>query len=341
MRTSLLRFICLSIVLTLCVPMVACDMQFGGLIGELITNNQIESEQLSDIDIESVLENIATMLPVEPDVETDAFTGDVTYDTVWDSTTRDETIVDGIDEVTTEPPVVIDPVMVYNSFDELRLKKGEQINNNTFFTPGVSKSWDNIAKVYDYTAEYLSVFGWAGFFAATPGTFGYQIDGQEPVFSETFSIATEQAVIDVSLASGGKSGSRYDIYIPIRELSGTHTIKAIVKDEAGMIEVITEFTLEKAVDPNAPVFVYSASDLIAASNNSHDVNSAILSPDESYVTLTTGTVGDPYYNLFMNSQAGYVANYVVVKYRTTEENKAGHLPRRCIRGRRKLAPCDL
>ena len=169
----------------------------------------------------------------------------------------------------------------------------------------------------------MSVFGWTAFFASTPGTFGYQIDDQAPVFSEAFSIATEQAVIDASIASGGQSGSRCDILIPIRDLSGTHTIKAIVKDEAGTIEVITEFTLNKAVDPNAPVFFVPASEMASSLPGSPDIANATLSQDGSYVTVTTGQVGDPYYQLPMIKGMGYVANYVVIKYRTTSQSFGG------------------
>ena len=327
MKKHLLRTLCIAFVLTLCLPLVACDMQFGGLVGELIENNQDKQEQLSDIDIEDVIENIQTMLPpVEPDIgiETDIDVPDDTTESDWGYVEPDsETAVDSTVEVTTEPPVVIDPVILVGSFDELDLYTKGNRDWGIFFTPGQAPSWNKIANVNDYEADYLVVHGWNGFFASTPGTYGYQIDDEEPVFSADFTIETEEGVLHAAAAAGAKSASRMGIKIPIRELSGTHTIKAIATDEAGTIDVIVEFTLNKAVDPNAPVFFVPASEMASSLPGSPDIANATLSQDGSYVTVTTGQVGDPYYQLPMIKGMGYVANYVVIKYRTTSEGFGG------------------
>ena len=333
MRTSLLRFICLSIVLTLCIPMVACDMQFGGLIGELMNQNPDVQEALTNGDIDNVIEDIQTMIPM-PDIETDVYTEvteDITQETLWGTTETEGTVADGFpseDNVTTEPPVIIDPVIVHSSFDELHSITDEVTSAGDFFIPCQANAWDRIANVANYKVDYLLVWGWNVFYDSTPGIYGYQIDDQTPVFSSDFTIEAEQPIIDIATNLGAKSSSRMKILIPIRDLSGTHTIKAIAKDEAGTIEVIAEFTLNKAVDPYTPVSYIKASDIYSAlENGSQSIFDATVRKDgfgNDYVRWTTNhDEADPFVYIRFYQENNYVsqdARFLIIKCRIDSEN---------------------
>ena len=233
-------------------------------------------------------------------------------------------------EPTTEEPVPVpDPVITHLSFDELDkwIDISGEITNSanslgSIFTPGQSGSWDKIANVDDYTIAYLRVWGWVGFYAEEIGEFGYQIDDQDPVFSADFTIEAAQDVINAAAGTGAKSASRMAIMIPVRDLSGEHTIKALVKDAAGTIEELTVFTLNKAVDPDAPVFMLTPDVIATTGTGAPDVANVALSEDGSYVTLTNGTVGDPYVTF---RQINANAHYVAIKYRTTANGSAFNL----------------
>ncbi len=331
MKKNLLRALCFAFVLTLCIPMVACDMQFGGLVGELLENmtlpaqDELLEEWSSDLynNVEDILPEIQTAIGTGWD---DYYTEiDTMYppDEIPDYTDYPETTEPFYDEITTEPPIVIDPVTTFIAFDECAPVIGNQ-DGDLFFTPGQSATWNNVATVKDYNVEFIRVWGWVSFFSEKIGEFGYQIDDNDPVYDSAFAWETEQPVIDASLAMGGKTGSRMKIMVPVRDLSGEHTVKALVKDAAGTVEVITEFTLNKAVDPNAPVFFVPAADMASSIPGSPDIVDAVLSNDRSYVTVTTGQVGDPYYQMPMiNKNKGYVAKYVVIKYRTLSDTIRG------------------
>ena len=227
-------------------------------------------------------------------------------------------------EPTTEGPVPDpDPVITHLSFDELDkwIDISGDITNSanslgSIFTPGQSAGWDKIANVDDYTIAYLRVWGWVGFFAEEVGEFGYQIDDQEPVFSADFAVVAGQDVVQAAAGTGAKCASRMTIMIPVRDLSGEHTIKALVKDAVGTIEELTVFTLNKAVDPDAPVFMLTPDVIATTGTGAPDVASATLSDDGSFVTLVNGTVGDPYITF---RQMNCNVRYVAVKYRTTVE----------------------
>ena len=227
-------------------------------------------------------------------------------------------------EPTTEVPVPDpDPVTTHLSFDELDkwIDISGDITNSanslgSIFTPGQSAGWDKIATVDDYTIAYLRVWGWVGFFAEEVGEFGYQIDDQEPVFSADFAVVAGDDVVQAAAGTGAKCASRMTIMIPVRDLSGEHTIKALVKDAVGTIEELTVFTLNKAVDPDAPVFMLTPDVIATTGTGAPDVASATLSDDGSFVTLVNGTVGDPYITF---RQMNCNVRYVAVKYRTTVE----------------------
>jgi len=234
------------------------------------------------------------------------------------------------EEPTTEEPVPDpDPVITHLSFDELDkwIDISGDITNSanslgSIFTPGQSAGWDKIATVDDYTIAYLRVWGWVGFFAEEVGEFGYQIDDQEPVFSADFAVVAGQDVVQAAAGTGAKCASRMTIMIPVRDLSGEHTIKALVKDAAGTIEELTVFTLNKAVDPDAPTFMIDVNTINSIAPGSPDVANVALSEDGSYVTLTNGTVGDPYVTF---RQINANARYVAIKYRTNVSASAFNL----------------
>ena len=256
MQRNLIRILCLALILTLCFPMVACDA-LGERFGQMILN--LFNGDIIEFPDHELLETLLpeTMLPetMIPDIE---FTEPPVPDTEIFETTVPETEIPETKPPKTEPPVIEppviepDPAIVHLSFDDLNLWIGDTMTGMCF-TPGHSATWDRMAYVEDYNVEYLEYRGWVAFFAEEAGTFGYQIDSNEPVYSQEFVMAPEQAVIDASLSIGGKSAARMNIMIPVRDLSGEHLIRTFVMDAHGTVEVLTEFTLNKAEDPYAPI----------------------------------------------------------------------------------------
>ena len=264
----------------------------------------------------------ATEAPTTEETTEAPTTEETTEAPTTEETTEAPTTEETTTEETTEPPVVIDPVKVGQSFDECDMWiDGQPVG--AFFTPGQAKNWDGNAVVEDYNVQAIRVWGWVAFFAETPGTFGYQIGDAEPVFDEGFSVDAEQGVLDVAVAQGGKSAARMKIFVPVEYLSGEEiVIKALVKDAVGTVETICEFKLSKPVNPNAPVVFLNASDMAATIPGSPDIVSAEMSADGNYITINTANISgdafhDPYYQLPMLNGKGTVANFVVIKYRTT------------------------
>ena len=326
MQRNLIRILCLALVLTLCFPMVACDSlggRFGQLVLDLLKGNVLELPE--DIDPETLLPETLmpetmfpqTNAPATQPPRTEAPEIDVP------ETERPTTQPPATEPfeteppTTTEPPIVVpDPVITHLSFDELDMWIDDISIVDAFFMPGTSASWDAVANVDDYNVEYLGYRGWVAFYAEQLGTFGYQIDDNEPVYSDDFIVPTEQAVIDAALSTGGKSGARMNIMIPVRDLSGEHLIRTFVRDAHGTVEVLTEFTMIKAEDPYAPVFFVPAADMAPTIPGSPGISDAVMSADNSYVTITIFDM-DPYYQLPMINGKGYVASYVAIKYRTS------------------------
>ena len=292
----------LALCMVLSIVMVACDTPVdtdtettAGETTEAPTNAETEAPS----ETESQTETDAATTETETETDTQA----------PDTTTEEET--------TTQKPV--DPVKVGMSFDECDAWiNGENVG--AFFTPGVSASWDKIANVEDYNVQAIRVWGWVAFFAETPGTFGYQIGDADPVFDAAFSVEAEQPVIDAALSQGGKSAARMKIFVPVEYLSGEEiTVKALAMDVNGTVETLVEFKLTKPTNPNAPVFFVTAGEMASSIPGSPDVASATMSADGEYITITTGTVGDPYYQLPMINGKGYQAGFIAIKYRTTVE----------------------
>ena len=256
MKKHLLRVLSLLFILTLCLPLVACDMEFGGLIGELMESaNSPEGEQL--------LDDILTNSPVEVIIPDEQTSIDVDWDN-WIEEAESATAPDDIPEpdhivdlpettgeptydMTTAPPEPeIVPVILFVSFDEL-FTETQGARQDVFF-PGNALSWNSLAYVDNYKAQTMTARGWVALSSQELGDIGYQIDDQEPVYNADFWRETEQIVIDVAHDLGGKSASRFAVDIPIRELSDEHTIKILVRNADGVVEELQVFTLHKAKD---------------------------------------------------------------------------------------------
>jgi len=253
----------------------------------------------------------------EPTTTEPAETDPVTTEPVTEPNTSETEPVTEPDtsETETETEKPADPVTTCLSFDELAMV----LNGNAtgFFTPGQSATWDGIANVEDYNVQYIKVWGWVGFFAEELGQFGYQIGDAEPVFGD-FLFATEDAVVAAAAGSGAKSASRFQIMIPVEYVGSEGiVVKALARDAVGTVETLVEFTLNKAVNPNAPVAFIPAADMAATIPGSPGINGCTLSADGNYVTIDTIGQGDPYYQLPMLNGKGLVATHAVIKYRST------------------------
>ncbi len=282
---------------------------------------------------EETTDNVTTETPseqpseTEPPTTADPGTDDPgTDDPGTDDPGTDDPGTDdpGTDDPGTDnPPVDPDPVTTHISFDELDMVLDG--TETDVFTPGGSANWDKTVNVEDYHVQYLKVWGWAAFYGEAVGEFGYQINDDAPVFSADFAV---EPGADVIAAANGKPVSRFAIMIPVRELSGEFTVKALVRDAVGTVEEICVATVTKAVDPDAPVILLDAAAVqatasgAAAGNHANQVGSAVLADDGSYVTLTSAESGGDPWILFRNVNVN--AQFIAVKYRTTVANKQYH-----------------
>ncbi|MBQ1233085.1 MAG: hypothetical protein IIX86_06110 [Clostridia bacterium] len=259
MRKIFLRAFCLVFVLTLCLPMVACDlsnMQFGGLVGELMAGNNIEGEEtLGQIYDDVIIEDILPDIEIETAIDTnwdEVFTGDIYTEMPTEDITYDDVIGFPTEEIqTTEPPIVdciIPEPVLHFAFDECDAWIGDtQVQQ--FFTPGQHASWDCRAVIEDYYTEYVRIWGWVAF-VSEQIEIGYQIDYTEPVFDDAFMIEAEQPIIDAALFIGAHSASRIGVMIPVDTLSGSHTIQIVARDEFGNQQQLVSFNLEKPAYPD-------------------------------------------------------------------------------------------
>ena len=335
MRKIFLRAFCLVFVLTLCLPMVACDlsnMQFGGLVGELLADQGAAGVVPEQWESDFIIEDIAPIettpgYPYIPDDTTPDYpyipeetTPDYPY--IPEETTPDYPYTS--DEVTTEIEYAPDPVLFF-SFDECEAQSGGA-RVQQFFTPGQHASWDGIAIIEDHNVDYVRVHGWVAFSAAQIGEIGYCIDYDTYEFNNAFFTDTEQPVIDAALAMGAQSASRIEILIPVRQLSGKHVIEIVARDENGYLEIIGTFQLEKAVDPYAPQFLLDANALLkSAAQFANDLHT-YMGEDGSFVTMKTLNASDPYFIPVMSADNIYSnIRFIVIAYRTNEANASGEL----------------
>lgn len=255
MKKHLLRLLCMAFVLSLCLPMAACDMEFGGLVGELLADMDNVKEEIpldewqSDYKVEDIL----------PDVETawnsgwdEVFTEEISTEIYTEVDTYVDWVPDYTDTPTSELPEDLppEPIKVISAFGWDQLGKSDQygeIHENVFFGGDTYFSWekDPIANI-GLQDTSLFIFGWVAFYSETEGTVGYSIDGKEPVYNADFTYPAEQGVQDFVKANipGGASACRMKFNIPVSDLSaGEHTVQLIAKDPEGNEELIKEFTL--------------------------------------------------------------------------------------------------
>ncbi len=261
MNKNLIRTICIAFVLTLCLPMAACDIEFGGLVGELLAN--IETAQ-GDIPLDEWQSNYGVE-DIPPEII------ETTFDPGWvddyftdppidpEVNTENETEIEWFPEYTeipdtTEQPEVLppEPVPVIAAFSWDLLTKSD-CNGKYYeeiFADGLAyMAWaDNAVANIGLIDVALHVWGWVSFYTEVEGTVGYSIDGNTTVYSENFTDTAEQGVQDHIHYNipGAQSACRMDFDIPVHELSaGEHTVRLIAKDPDGNEEVIKEFTLMK------------------------------------------------------------------------------------------------
>ncbi len=340
MKKYFVRTLCIAFILLLCLPMVACDFEFGGLVGELLADKEpggvVPDQWESDLVIEDILPDVLPDIEIETEIETSWVDEFISQDII-EMPTEDITYqdYDTTEYHTTEPPIVDPPIpepVLHFSFDECDAWIEDQ-QAQQFFTPGMYANWDRYATIDNYNVEYVRVWGWVAFQSEQIGQVGYRIDDGEPVYDDAFIMEAEQPIIDAALAMGAQSAARISIMIPVRQLSGEHVIEIVARDgyEFGYQASIAFFEFEKAVDPYAPLFVFDPSALLqAAQKLSHDQHT-YLSEDSSFITLSTLEGIDPWFTPLMpgvndSNGIGYKnVHYVVIAYRTEYAGSVGQL----------------
>ncbi len=96
--------------------------------------------------------------------------------------------------------------------------------------------------------------GWIALMG-TPGTFGYQIDYQDPVFSSDFSGHTENAVIESAQTNyHADTGARFKITVDISNLEESlgHTVRFLYKTTGGTIYMLKRLYLNSPFSSKLP-----------------------------------------------------------------------------------------
>ncbi len=130
-------------------------------------------------------------------------------------------------------------IVCHLSFDELRINGGTGV-----FAPGASAGWDGIAAL-EGTANNLYYWGWVGVIADSIGQFGYQIDGGDIIYKDSFAVTADEGVIAAAQGNGATTASRMGVSIDISAIYGEHIVKVYYKDPAGVACILSEFTIIK------------------------------------------------------------------------------------------------
>lgn len=200
------------------------DFQFGGLVGELLAGKE---EILTD-DVPPAPESDS----FEELITDELYTEDFTYADVTDFTdppTPDDTptlrfFLGGCDAWTGAYPVY------------------------EFFTPENTMEWDHCA-VIDNSVSDVRIWGWAAIFEETPLQLGYKIDDNPAVYGENAEFyEIDQASSTAALGMGAISATGIRIWIPTKQLTGTHTVQILVRNQGSSGEgVICTFEIEKRI----------------------------------------------------------------------------------------------
>ena len=278
------------------------DFQFGGLVGELLAGkDEISSDDATaDTEADSP-EELAT---------DESYTEDFTYEDVTD-------IMD--------PPIP-------GGTPTLRFFLGGCEawgihSSQKFFETGKASEWDHHAIIEDCNAKYVRVWGWAAIFKETPLQLVYIIDDESPVYGEYAGFyEADPATTTAALGMGAVSALSIKIEIPVEQLSGTHTVQILVRNQGGSDEgVICTFEIEKPINPNAPVFLADATYLLQAlrTQRSVGVTSYSYTPppplyleEGDFVSLTT-TADHGYLTILPEDDLveSTGARYLAIKYR--------------------------
>lgn len=140
-------------------------------------------------------------------------------------------------------------VVANQSFDELRTFAGG-VHNGGIFAPGASATWDKIAKV-DASIEELGYWGWDAV-KGELGSYGYSIDKGAYVFSADFTVDAEEGLMPHIIGSGGDTGSRFLIKIPVAGLTGDHLVRVVYKNPDGTIVRLNEFVVSAPAASETP-----------------------------------------------------------------------------------------
>ncbi|MBO5042592.1 MAG: leucine-rich repeat protein [Clostridia bacterium] len=162
-----------------------------------------------------------------------------------------------------DPPMWDDryDIVTHLSFDQLYLGTGEansEDENNIFFYPGDSATWNHIAQMNPSQADTLTYWGWIGIMGEV-GSFGYQINNDIPIYSDAWTHETEARVYDIAImVTGADTASRMKIAISIADLAGENTIRVLYKNPDGVEVCLTEFVLiiseEIEIPDNTPKY---------------------------------------------------------------------------------------
>ena len=79
------------------------------------------------------------------------------------------------------------------------------------------------------------------------GSYGYSIDKGEYVFSDDFTVAPEDGLMTHIIGSGGDTGSRFLIVIPVADLVGDHLVRVVYQTPDGVVVLLNEFTVSAPV----------------------------------------------------------------------------------------------
>lgn len=135
-------------------------------------------------------------------------------------------------------PVSNDVLVHGGSFDSLR------INGEINFGEGdgdASKKLDNHGRKVDGTAGNITELvlrGWIGFENHGITALGYQIDGNDPVFNDSFLIQRQDIDAIRQAANGGPNAEAFEISVDVSGLKDSHTIVAVAKLADGTVAKI-------------------------------------------------------------------------------------------------------
>lgn len=280
------------------------DFQFGGLVGELLAGkDEISSDDATaDTETDSP-EELAT---------DESYTEDFTYEDVTD---------------------IMDPPIPGGTPALRFFLSGCEawgINSSQkFFETGKASEWDHHAIIEDYNAKYVRVWGWAAIFKETPLQLGYRIDDESPVYGENAGFyEADQATVTAALGMGAVSALSIKIEIPVEQLSGTHTIHILVRNQGGSGEgVISTFTIEKAEPPSPPVFLFDPYALDQSKLWETFNTVSYISEDGSFITIASlDGMNYSWFDLWKPKFEAYTnVRYIVLAYRTDYTNSAGRL----------------